>query len=226
MRDLPNLHGRANACIACHQHVDADILAAGHPELIFELDGQTANQPKHWVENSDWRGAQAWLVGQAVALREISWRLAQQQAKDEDQVARWQALLWLLQKLDDSLARLDNSATSNAFASAQKSSDDLSRRTAESQWATDMTWKHLRKLAATHEEFRRSTPSRPFQARRAERLALALDRLVADLLPNPKLTDTNTQLEKVFAAVQSLPDFEPNKFAELLQQFESRLPAP
>ncbi|HZQ47764.1 MAG TPA: multiheme c-type cytochrome, partial [Verrucomicrobiae bacterium] len=40
MRDLENLYVRANSCVACHQNVDADLLQAGHPELIFELDGQ------------------------------------------------------------------------------------------------------------------------------------------------------------------------------------------
>ena len=224
MRDLQNLHGRANACIACHHHLDSDILAAGHPELIFELDGQSVSQPKHWVEASNWRGAQAWLVGQAVALRETSWRLAEARTKDEDQIARWQALVWLLLKVDDSLAQITDSTASNTLVSAQKSSDDLARRTAASEWSTDMTRKHLRKLAATHDEFRRPTPPRLFHARRAERLALALDRLLTDLTPNPKLTDTDGQLNKVFEAAQSLQDFEPNKFADLLQQFESRLP--
>ena len=66
---------RANTCVACHQNVDSDILAAGHPELVFELDGQSVAQPKHWTDPPD-TGARAWLVGQAVALRETSWRLS------------------------------------------------------------------------------------------------------------------------------------------------------
>src|SRR6266481_4449340 len=33
MRDLRNLYVRANSCVACHQNLDTDILAAGHPEL-------------------------------------------------------------------------------------------------------------------------------------------------------------------------------------------------
>lgn len=41
MRDLRNLYARANACVACHQNVDPEILKAGHPELVFELDRQS-----------------------------------------------------------------------------------------------------------------------------------------------------------------------------------------
>jgi hypothetical protein len=40
MRDLKNLYVRANTCIACHQTLAAPLRTAGHPELIFELDGQ------------------------------------------------------------------------------------------------------------------------------------------------------------------------------------------
>ena len=83
MRDLQNLYVRANTCVACHQNVDADILKAGHPELIFELDGQSVAEPKHWRETTNWNGAQAWLVGQAVALREMSWQLSANTQSDQ-----------------------------------------------------------------------------------------------------------------------------------------------
>src|SRR5207245_11646033 len=47
MRDLRNLYVRANTCVACHQTLASDIRQAGHPELLFELDGQAVSQPKH-----------------------------------------------------------------------------------------------------------------------------------------------------------------------------------
>ena len=74
MRDLKSFYVRANTCVACHQNLDPDIVAAGHPELVFELDGQSAAQPRHWSDPED-SGPRAWLTGQAVALRELSWRL-------------------------------------------------------------------------------------------------------------------------------------------------------
>src|SRR6185503_16716196 len=48
MRDLKRFYVRANTCVACHQNVDGDIAAAGHPELFFELNTQSTNEPKHW----------------------------------------------------------------------------------------------------------------------------------------------------------------------------------
>ncbi len=50
LRDLTVLYNRANACVACHQAIDPALLQAGHPELIFELDGQTTAMPRHWRE--------------------------------------------------------------------------------------------------------------------------------------------------------------------------------
>ncbi len=68
LRDLRNLYVRANTCVACHQNVDSDLQQAGHPELIFELDGQAVSQPRHWSRSADKPGPQIWLVAQAVAL--------------------------------------------------------------------------------------------------------------------------------------------------------------
>ena len=68
LRDLKHLYVRANSCVACHQTVEPALLAAGHPELLFELDGQAVAEPKHWREKGDWHGPKAWLVGQAVVV--------------------------------------------------------------------------------------------------------------------------------------------------------------
>jgi len=92
MRDLKNLYVRANTCVACHQTVATPLLKAGHPELIFELDGQCVSQPRHWREKTNWNGAQAWLIGQAVALREMSWQLSREAEPDQKLMVRWSAL--------------------------------------------------------------------------------------------------------------------------------------
>src|SRR5476649_2280694 len=96
MRDLRNAYVRANTCVACHQVLDADILKAGHPELIFELDGQTASEPRHWKEKEAWFGPNAWLVGQAVALREISMQLSKDDADNSSLAAQQRTLVWLM----------------------------------------------------------------------------------------------------------------------------------
>src|SRR5262249_1500366 len=58
---------------ACHlgkpgQEVDHELIAAGHPDLAFELATFTAAQPDHHRLQPTDRRAQAWAVGQAAAL--------------------------------------------------------------------------------------------------------------------------------------------------------------
>src|SRR2546426_6753318 len=77
-RDLAN---RAEKCVSCHvgdetSNVDHELIAAGHPDLIFELDTFTSILPPHWRLSQDEGGGKAWAVGQAVALRESLKRLA------------------------------------------------------------------------------------------------------------------------------------------------------
>ena len=98
MRDLRSFYVRANTCVACHQNLDADIIKAGHPELTFELDGQSVAEPKHWRDDDPSSGLRAWLVGQAVALREMSWDLSKNETPDAEAIARWKGLAWLLAK--------------------------------------------------------------------------------------------------------------------------------
>ena len=84
MTDLRNLEVRGGVCLSCHlgapgKTVDHDLIAAGHPDLAFELDNYSAEMPAHWMPYRDKRerqglrashGARAWAVGQVVAFRE------------------------------------------------------------------------------------------------------------------------------------------------------------
>jgi hypothetical protein len=69
MSDLKSLEVRARACLQCHCGLDHEIVAAGHPDLSFELFHYSLWQPPHW----DYEEASPlafWAVGQAVALEE------------------------------------------------------------------------------------------------------------------------------------------------------------
>ena len=169
MRDLKDLYGRGNACVACHQQVPGNLLAAGHPELIFELDGQGVSEPKHWRESADWSGAQTWLVGQAIALREVSWELSRS-PNDDKLKLKWDGLVWVMGKVHD--AGLPASLGANE---TQKWSDEYARKTSEMKWSPERTRKTLESLAATIGDFRAKDVAPPVQARRAERLVLGLD---------------------------------------------------
>jgi hypothetical protein len=220
MRDLKNLYVRANTCVACHQTVAQPLLKAGHPALIFELDGQCVSQPKHWREKTNWHGAQAWLVGQAAALREMAWELTRGATGNENVSARADALLWLLEKLDESNASFPrlNSARGD-YSGLQSAADKLARAAAEITWSAEMTSSILVALAKTGPDFRGDLPKQQ-HALRAERLVLALDRLATS--PN---RNADLHLKELFQLTQSLPDFDPARFSAALDQFKLTLPS-
>ena len=237
MRDLQNLYVRANTCVACHQNVDADILAAGHPELIFELDGQCVTQPKHWQETTNWNGAQAWLVGQYVACNEMSWQLGKEINPTENQINRWAAMIWLLRSLDSTNSGWQNVSTTPAEAiQLARKTSNAGTLDEKGNFARDFTAdgmaaefpkiaKHiLITLAGTSAAFRDTSISKPLQARRAERLVLALDRLTLALPDAKAVAALRAPLKKLFADVQSLPDFAPATFADHLAEFQKALP--
>lgn len=94
MRDTRNVIHRSELCLECHlgtreKFVDHEMIAAGHPDLYFELDSFSAVMPRHWkvpresapgkpVEEGAWAGARDWASGQAVQLRagleRVAWR--------------------------------------------------------------------------------------------------------------------------------------------------------
>ena len=85
---------RTEKCLECHlgsreKFVDHEMIAAGHPDLYFELDSFSAVEPRHWktpretapgksAEEGAWVGVRDWSTGQAVQLRasleRLSWR--------------------------------------------------------------------------------------------------------------------------------------------------------
>jgi hypothetical protein len=84
MNDTKNLTRRSEVCLSCHlgtneQSVTHEMIAAGHPDLVFELDSYSAVMPRHWKEPLDkdpGRAVRTWSVGQAVQLREALARLS------------------------------------------------------------------------------------------------------------------------------------------------------
>jgi hypothetical protein len=225
MRDLKNLYVRANTCVACHQNVSPPLMDAGHPELIFELDGQAVTEPKHWREKEDWDGAQAWAVGQAVALREMLWQLQSNDKENAKLIARTEALLWLFGKLDSIGEEFFKSGLATGQSGKDKlsqsraSADTLARDLAGITWTADKTRSILKTLSNSGADFKKPSAFPEQHARRAERLALALDRL-SKSKPGSK---SETHLQKIFSLVQSIPDFDSAAFAAALDAFSQSL---
>jgi hypothetical protein len=83
MYDTRDIIKRNEKCLSCHlgdkeKFVDHKMIAAGHPDLYFELDSFSAVMPRHWKEPVDkdpWVGVRTLATGQAVQLREHLQRL-------------------------------------------------------------------------------------------------------------------------------------------------------
>ena len=84
MHDLRDLSNRTQQCLTCHlgtaeKFVDHELIAAGHPDLYFELASFSAVMPRHWKPKPDadaWSDVKEMAVGQATQLREHLARLS------------------------------------------------------------------------------------------------------------------------------------------------------
>lgn len=82
MHDTKDLVRRTEKCASCHigsagKSVDHEMIAAGHPDLVFDLEAFSAAMPRHWRSEDPWQNVRAWSVGQIVQLREGLARLTQ-----------------------------------------------------------------------------------------------------------------------------------------------------
>jgi cytochrome c554/c'-like protein len=104
MHDTRNVIHRTEKCLECHlgtknKFVDHEMIAAGHPDLYFELDSFSAVMPRHWkspresepgksVEDAAWVGVREWSTGQAVQLRaameRLTWRARNERFDKKD----------------------------------------------------------------------------------------------------------------------------------------------
>jgi hypothetical protein len=79
---------RSEQCLSCHlgdekRSVDHEMIAAGHPDLVFDLESYSAAMPPHWkIENDAGSVLKTWTVGQAVQLRESLRRLERRSQSD------------------------------------------------------------------------------------------------------------------------------------------------
>jgi hypothetical protein len=104
MYDTRDVIHRTEKCLECHlgtknRFVDHEMIAAGHPDLYFELDSFSAVMPRHWkspresepgkpVEDAAWVGVREWSAGQAVQLRtameRLTWRARNERFDKKD----------------------------------------------------------------------------------------------------------------------------------------------
>src|SRR3954470_10133949 len=77
MYDTKDVVKRTERCRTCHlgtseKFVDHEMIAAGHPDLVFELEAFSAAMPRHWKDTTDadaYKPVRTFAVGQLVHLR-------------------------------------------------------------------------------------------------------------------------------------------------------------
>ena len=77
MYDTKDLVKRTERCLTCHlgtadKFVDHELIAAGHPDLVFDLEAFSAAMPRHWRNPADTdplAAVRAFSVGQLVHVR-------------------------------------------------------------------------------------------------------------------------------------------------------------
>ncbi|HEV7403427.1 MAG TPA: multiheme c-type cytochrome [Chthoniobacteraceae bacterium] len=218
LREVKSLYARSNVCVACHLNIDQQLVTAGHPELMFEMDGQTRAEPPHWKEETDpFLGPRTWLVGQASDLREISWKLTN--APNDDLAARWRASRWLLKQIPAASSLPADQLTD--YRATQSSADRLARSVGKQPWTKDSTLASLKKLSALGAEFRDPAVPAAEQRRRAELLVPAIDRhwqaRKTAGLTSPTL---ETALTAAATETKAQAAFKPDRFAAALEQVE------
>jgi hypothetical protein len=174
MRPLETAYERANNCVACHQNLGNDLVEAKHPPLVFELDGLLVAQPKHWREADGFSHGRTWLVGQAVALREVASLESREPA--EGRRAEIEAIRALL--------RTTGTNWNDAKDDLVRRADDYAKRISSEPMGADKERALLKKLIHERAPFQPDafgevTPEFRFLVigHYAERLALAIDRL-------------------------------------------------
>ncbi len=217
MRDLNDIYGRANACVGCHLNLEEAVRKAGHPELYFELDGQCMAQPPHYRDARPSLGPRSWLTGQAVALRETSWKLAL--TPDPRLLARWKALVWLLRKTELGRTELPESGD---YPAMQSAADGMARKAARATWTSEGVAKQLKVYVSLYRDFVDPKTERVGLQRMAEVLVSAMERLWAEMRKSSGSDPAS--FEAAFAVVHELAqeheDFEPERFSAALGQLE------
>jgi len=108
MADTRDVIHRTEKCLQCHlgtkeKFVDHEMIAAGHPDLFFELDSFSAVMPRHWKQpresapgkpaprpdgDANWTSVRDWSVGQAVqlgaAMDRLTWRAKNERSDKRD----------------------------------------------------------------------------------------------------------------------------------------------
>jgi hypothetical protein len=242
MYDTKNMLLRAEKCVSCHLAIEADMVAAGHPDLnAFELAGFSVDMPPHWRDKGQWVQTTVWATGQVVALREAAKQLTdrakanagpERMAEAAEKVRAHGAVVKTIfgvvapdaqKTLETELGAVgegkDKAAAGAAAAKIQAAAHANAKKVAEFKYDQATTVKLMSGLAADAEAVSKSG----FQG--ATQAAFALDRMYsAYQAANKPDKAVNTALDKLFAGVEDRKKFDPAKYAGDLKAVGAALP--
>ena len=248
MYDTMNLLLRADKCVSCHLAIDADMVAAGHPDLFaFELNTFSVSMPTHWRDRGGPFDTREWAVGQTVALREAMKQLAQRASGNADEKLLTSA--WLRARghavvvrhalavaapdaqktLDQRMAALsetmakgggDRAKIAAGASEISKAMEQVAPVVAKKEFGKPGTQAILQSIAADADAIAASG------VRGAQQAAMALDRLTnASAKASGQKPDKEIggMLDKMFAQIDDPAKFDAGRFAADLKEFQKKL---
>ena len=167
---------------------------------------------------------------EAAALREVTAQMIKQKTSGSISTKtfdQWQALLWILAKSgsgqDLAQTSTNAAASTNSLRQLHELADKLALRASAITVQSNFVMDTLLSLARTSGDFiaEKNYTELCF---RAERLVLALDRLLLSSSPEQR-SRLDSHLNQLFRAVQNRQAIDPAGFAAQLRSFESALTA-
>ncbi len=240
MYDTKNFLLRAEKCVSCHLQIDADMVAAGHPDLLaFELATFSSNMPPHWRDKGTFAEAKAWATGQVISLREAARQLANRAKAGASQKLLDEALTKVQghgavvkYAVGDALAKTVETDVA-ALADLVKKGDKAAIQTTATKIATAM---NTEAKAAAAREYDLAGTKKAILAitndadkigasgvRGAEQAAMALDRLYNTYSKAPGQKPdkaASDALDKVFGAIENPAKYDAKQFATEVKAFE------
>ena len=217
--DTKNLKFRANTCLSCHLKIDHEMVAAGHPELPFELNNYSTREWIHWRDKGEWSGVSAWAMGQAISLREAAFQLgdrAKAKAGEEmvknsyDQVAAYGLLTRQLATVVDPATKdaidaqitaahggwADGAKVAEAMTALAKVADELGNKLIAFKFDKEKSEKLFKGVLAESEQ------GTKVGFRPAEQITYGLDSLAKSLEKDGKV-----DVAKITPAIEKLYEF-------------------
>lgn len=251
MYDTQNVLLRAEKCISCHLAIDHEMVAAGHPDLTFELDTFSAPSKEfqpHWKDKGTWFGPKAWGTGQAVALRDALQQLARRASAnvpDKVMADSWRQAQGYYSVMrhaasqisSDGLKALDQEITAlagpmskpgenrtkiaSSATQAAKAAEKLAPQISGKEFNQQLTLAVMKNIAGDSDRI----SAAGFRA--AEQAALGLDRLYLAYARTVKPADAKAVKAAIGKLFDALPEdpakYDPKAFAAEMQKVQTLL---